>query len=296
MTEISSIANDLMATYEFRRLSEISFLGSVDYINRRNNNTQYTRFSRAEHTFGVYELADIFCRNVEIDYNSKKIIIATSICHDMGHSAFSHSLENVFKEFDPDLNHKEFLKVILRDRDSEAYNVLKRHEINPEKVISLANGDTGFEFNWLFHGSINIDTIDGMHRFLVSFRLTPPFRRSSIVESLILLYNKKGISSERVREMDNFWEVKSGFYESFLRRGYYAEFEKKFMLHMKSHMRDANIRDFFYREDEILEMFGRNIDKIEIDADFSGPRRVYDICKDVAVYELEDLDRRYIRH
>jgi len=285
----------LIETYEFERLKRISFLGAVDLVNRQKSSQSTFQFTRADHTLGVCELALRFIDVAKIGEFDALLIAATAVCHDMGHSAFSHSLEHAIRSKNPSISHKEVIAHILLENDSDTGTVLDNFNIPRERVLALATGDKRENFNWLFHGKINIDTLDGIYRFLQSFMYYAPFSPTSITDTLSIIYQEKWVNSERVKEMDSFWEIKAGFYEEFLVRGFYADFERSFVEYMRQHFGGSSLKDFYFTEDEVLSITEYDFDKYEPKSFPTEKRQRFSIDRTVNIRQLSDLENRYIR-
>ena len=91
-----SLYHEITESYYFSRLHDVSFLGIIDFINKNNKDKYQARFSRADHTYGVFELSSIILNKGNFNEKDCLLIISTALCHDMGHSAFSHSLEKAY--------------------------------------------------------------------------------------------------------------------------------------------------------------------------------------------------------
>lgn len=297
--EENQIILSLTQTYYFNRLHEISFLGIIDYLNRHSLRKRNYQFTRADHTFGVLELARRFITGTNLSRSDRKIIICTAICHDLGHSAFSHSTEKAFRTVNPSLSHKEFTKSIINNSDSDVNRILVKHNIDLYRLHNLCNGVNNDPFMWLFHGPINIDTIDGMFRFLLSFLLPSPFDPDHLTDSIIRLYNNIPIDETEVSAIDRFWAIKGGFYENFLVTGVYADYERDFVQSVIRHFPTADERDFFLDEKEIAKILSLG----SLPKAYARERRTstpvakstFRIQPGVIVQNLGDLEKRYVR-
>ncbi|MCV0396219.1 MAG: HD domain-containing protein [Rhizobiaceae bacterium] len=205
---------------------------------------------------GVLELARCLLNKIAFSEEERYLIISVAICHDMGHSPFSHSTENVYRKLNPAIDHKAVLEIVLLDNSMGVSKVLTDFNIDVSKVISISIGIDN-NLSWIFHNPINIDTLDGMQRFLLSFRLPPPFNARQAVESVASLFlGNRNLSKREVENLDNFWRVKGAFYDQFLQRGKYAEFERAYMSFLTSKKKFIDAGDYLKRDNELAEEIG----------------------------------------
>ena len=181
------LVRDLTHTPAFQRLKEVSFLGAVDYFNYSNSKVSTNYFSRADHIEGVLSLAFRLLNSIDVTNVERLYVIATAICHDFGHGPFSHSSEKAFRIINPRINHHEVLRYIF---EKDLYNVnesLLKYSLDYERVILISEAKDE-KLGWIFGNPINIDTLDGMWRFLESFNLIAPFDKYDAVKSLSQLF------------------------------------------------------------------------------------------------------------
>src|SRR5690554_5981529 len=107
---------DLIDTSVFQRLRRIRQLSGVHMVFHA---AEHSRFS---HALGVYELAYRFLNIKEIDENlnerEKLLFLITALLHDIGHGAYSHAFEYVFK-----VNHEQIGANIIKHHP-EIKNIL----------------------------------------------------------------------------------------------------------------------------------------------------------------------------
>lgn len=292
-----ALYNEITESYHFRRLHDVSFLGIIDYINKNNIDKYQARFSRADHTYGVCELSSIILEKGTFNETDCLLITSTALCHDMGHSAFSHSLEKAYKEINPTISHRTIVEDILRDSLTDVGKILRRYRVDIDRLIDLCNGNSNDPLNWIFHDPINVDTIDGIYRFFLSFKLSPAFDRYRCVNALFKAYIGSRLSFEDIGELDRFWEAKASFYEEFLMRGAFAYYEENFIEHASKSKAHVGVADFFISERDVVESL--DWDRL---GSFEQRRRVrrlpksqFVINKTVSVKSLSDLRLRYER-
>lgn len=292
------LVRDLTDTPAFRRLKEVSFLGAVDYFNYSNSKLSTKYFTRADHVKGVLSLANRLINSIEFSDEERLYVIATAICHDFGHGPFSHSSERAFRIINPKIDHHKVLNYIF---EQDLYNVrecLRDYYLDYQKIFLIAEGRDE-KLGWIFGNPINIDTLDGMWRFLESFNLASPFNKYEAVESLSFLYNGKSISSSSTRNLDLFWSIKASFYEIFLTRGVYANYEYAFVKYILNNKSNVEYDDYLSVDRDLSEKIGLTPNRLRLNAE---PRRPssrhlveFRIDESVELNSIGDLYRRYLR-
>ena len=284
-----------MESRAFRRVENISFLGSIDYYNRHKSRYNTWYFSRSDHTKGVLSLTDSLLARIKIDKISRLYLIAAAICHDLGHSPFSHSTERAYKRINPGINHRVILGVVLRDPSMGIAPVLSDFCLSADRVMAISVGEDD-EFGWVFNNPINVDTLDGIARFLRSFRFNLPFDINMAVVSLSKLFKNEGLVYREVRNLDRFWEVKGSFYKEFLNSGVYAKFEDAYIELIMRKKTTVEVLDYLKIDAELESEIGLDPD---IGLSTSGRRRrskvFYAIDETVDLKSIEDLYKRYRR-
>jgi len=127
----------LIQTPEFQRLRRIKQLGGTQVV---YPTAEHSRFS---HSLGVYEITRRIIGTLDpraemMSVDTRILLLAAALLHDLGHGPFSHSFESVL-----DVNHEDFtVRIILEDTEInrllETYQaglakevadvILKRHE------------------------------------------------------------------------------------------------------------------------------------------------------------------------
>ncbi|TPI86491.1 HD domain-containing protein [Mesorhizobium sp. B2-8-9] len=291
-----ALIQGLVKSEAFRRLQEISFLGAIDYYNihKSKENTWY--FSRSDHTFGVLFLVKRLIDNIEISKKDRLYAVAACLCHDLGHSPFSHSTERAFKKINPDINHKVVLEFIMSAPEMGVSAVLSEFGLSVDRVLGISVG-TDNELSWIFHNPINVDTLDGMLRFIASFRLQLPFDVLRAVDSLASLRNGDDLTPHDVDNLDVFWNVKASFYEHFLKRGAYAKFEDAYIELVLAKKKSVDYRDYLKIDRELAEEIGLEPElyfkHIEHEREYV-PSKFY-IDRSISLRSISDLYLRYVR-
>lgn len=86
---ISRLESLLIGTREVQRLRRIQQLGLADIAFPGANHTRF------EHSIGTMHVADMIARTLGLDEREIQKVRAAALLHDVGHSAFSHSVEAV---------------------------------------------------------------------------------------------------------------------------------------------------------------------------------------------------------
>jgi hypothetical protein len=155
-----------------------------------------------------------YCAWKEVPFNEARACVAAAMLHDIGHGPFSHTLEPLFKERFG-IDHHTSSERIIFGRTGDAggiLNVLREHDIEPERVAQIISGDDELYDN-LFSSPINPDTIEGILRSreyisLPATHLDPvrvlhaaTFRATHLQEGVV----------------DDFWKIKDEMYHLFIR-------------------------------------------------------------------------------
>jgi hypothetical protein len=160
-------ALELMSTAPVRRLAGIGFLGAIDFIRHGSGRSAHRRrHNRFEHTLGVARLADTYAHWAGLSQRRRRLLLAAALLHDVGHGPLSHTLEPVFAEaFEVD--HHSMTRRIVRGETRygrEVYAALRAVNLDPEDVLAMIDGYHDGPDAFLFAGSINLDTLDGIAR------------------------------------------------------------------------------------------------------------------------------------
>ncbi|WP_292467135.1 HD domain-containing protein [Methanolobus sp.] len=90
-----------------QRLRNIQQLGLVDYVYPGANHTRF------EHSIGTMHMASVIGHSLSLEDEDIRRIRIAGLLHDVGHSAFSHAVENVLKrnpQLQPVIEGKKFIK------------------------------------------------------------------------------------------------------------------------------------------------------------------------------------------
>ncbi|WP_406670969.1 HD domain-containing protein [Methanolobus sp. ZRKC4] len=97
----------LLSTKHVQRLRHIQQLGLVDHVYPGANHTRF------EHSIGTMHMASVIGQSLSLEDEDIRKIRLAGLLHDVGHSAFSHAVENVLKRnplLQPVIEGKKFIK------------------------------------------------------------------------------------------------------------------------------------------------------------------------------------------
>lgn len=203
-------AIELLSTAPLRRLVGIGFLGAIDLIRHGSGRSAHRRrHNRLEHTLGVARLADTYAHEAGLCQRRRRLLLAAALLHDVGHGPLSHTLEPVFAEaFDVD--HHSMTRRIVRGetRDGRAvYASLRAANIDPDDVLAMIDGHHNGPDAFLFAGSINLDTLDGIVR---SRAFMEPRAAPNAMLRAVRRWAQTGHAP--LSEFDAFWTLKHDVY------------------------------------------------------------------------------------
>ncbi len=203
-------ALELMSTAPVRRLAGIGFLGAIDFIRHGSGRSAHRRrHNRFEHTLGVARLADTYAHEAGLCEKRSRLLLAAALLHDVGHGPLSHTLEPVFAEaFDVD--HHSMTRRIVRGETRHGRDVclsLRAAGLDPDEVLAMIDGHHDGPDAFLFAGSINFDTLDGIAR---SRAFMKPRAAPRAMLKAVRSWAKSGQAP--LSEFDAFWTLKHDVY------------------------------------------------------------------------------------
>ena len=203
---------ELIESAELTRLSNIRFLGAIDYLIHPNGRElSRRRHTRFEHTLGVAQLALLYSCLMELNESDEANLICAALLHDVGHSPLSHSLEGAFsRQFG--INHHQAGRFLIlgeapKRSGKTIPSILAAHNIDPETVIATINGQsTDRDIARLFGHPVNVDTIEAICRSETYIK----DRHTSLSPNLVLraLVNPTQLGPR----LDDFWQLKGQIY------------------------------------------------------------------------------------
>ena len=201
---------ELALTRPLQRLTDIGFLGALDFIKTSNGIEKHRRrHNRYDHSLGVAELALLYSNIRGLPRYDTRVLAAAGLLHDVGHGPLSHTLEPVFKTtFGVD--HHEAGRAILHGESrlgSEIPKIMAAYGIDLDEVLAMIEGQHEGEHAFLFAGPINLDTIEGISRSrLFAAKATRPFNPKRLVA--LIAANDEWPS----KAADDFWRLKDEVY------------------------------------------------------------------------------------
>jgi hypothetical protein len=169
---LTACERDLLRTRPLSRLRGVRQMGMAYVI---YPGAHHTRF---EHIIGAMHTSWLISGDLPIfGHQEKRLIRLATLCHDLGHRPFSHSLEDAARRYADKpglgflsayLDHEEHTRHLLL-HDPEIGEVLSRHpdykHIDREELALLAVGEhPRKDMNLLVHSEIDADRIDYVMR------------------------------------------------------------------------------------------------------------------------------------
>lgn len=250
----SEFIQKICETSAFKRLSDIRFLGALDYrlISNPNGAPYNKRFTRLQHSIGVAAIAMHYLNLTDHTQRERSLCLAAAALHDIGHPPFSHTLEPIFKEYFG-LDHHSISEAIIRGSDEQFHDILKilqDYDVNPEDVVSVLNGHDDI-FDGFFSGPINFDTIEGILRSRRYLRMQnlglTPFR---VIEAATLRRDEKDRQI-----VDNFWRMKDEMYNLVIRSRLGVLYDSLFQEAFRTLIDQSNPNDFYLTDTEAFQKF-----------------------------------------
>jgi HD superfamily phosphohydrolase len=142
--KVDGVFLELLERPEMQRLHGIHQLGLAYFVFPGANHT------RLEHSLGTYHIASKLCSNLDMDERDRQEVRAAAMLHDIGHTPFSHTLEEVIHHR-LGKDHMDVSKDIIvgdclpyQDRDREVVgsipplpDVLESAGLDPARVADL---------------------------------------------------------------------------------------------------------------------------------------------------------------
>jgi len=171
---LSGLVLELIDAPEVQRLRGIRQLGLANLVFPGANH------SRFEHVLGVSHLVERLGHGLELSEEELDLLLATAVLHDIGHPAYSHTLEYLMKDY-LGKDHMEFagdvllgkagtyeqeeLEEIRKLRVPSVVDVLSKHDISPKEVAQMVLGKHRKPYlGQIIHSDIDVDQMDYMLR------------------------------------------------------------------------------------------------------------------------------------
>ncbi|RBI64209.1 HD domain-containing protein [halophilic archaeon] len=150
--QVEGVARDLLDTPAVQRLRHIKQLGTARLVYPSANHTRF------EHSLGVYHLACQALDNLGIEGVQAERVRAAAILHDVGHSPYSHTVEELVYRHTGKY-HDDVADLLV---DSTVGGVLRDHDLDPDAIAGLIAGEG--ELGQLVSGELDVDRMDYLVR------------------------------------------------------------------------------------------------------------------------------------
>ncbi|MDW7977777.1 MAG: HD domain-containing protein [Candidatus Caldarchaeum sp.] len=141
---------DTRAVQRLRRISQLPLVYLV-YPGARH--------SRFDHSLGCMFLAGEFAEHLRLDKDEKALVRASALLHDVGHTPFSHLLEELLIE--NGVSHEE-MSVRVIQQDEEVSTAVEGLGSSVKEVVNLLRG--GSRLSGLVSGPLDVDRLDFLVR------------------------------------------------------------------------------------------------------------------------------------
>jgi len=166
---LTPLLSDLLRSPEINRLRNMRQMNfDVPLIQ------ELGRSRRLPHSIGVAHLAISLAHKSSLNVADQKVLMAAALLHDAAIPPYGHLVESEFKKIAPSFKHEEVLKDLINatitqkarftelvpNHYHKVFDILEKHEVDSDKVISLACPDGESPIS----ADIDIDNIDNIHR------------------------------------------------------------------------------------------------------------------------------------
>lgn len=244
------LVTSLLSLAPLKRLTGIGFLGAIDYLRHGSGRAGHRRrHNRLEHSLGVAHLADIYAKGIGLTDDRRRLLLAASLLHDVGHGPLSHTLEPVFSEIFKIDHHSVTHDLITGDlRAGEGIRVaLNEANVDIDEVLALIDGTHDGDVGFLFSGQINLDTLEGITRCRAFLARRPAY---SGAESIVRLWAKNDATIEGA--FDEFWRLKQNVYTLFIGGPSGTALDTLAQTYMREHLSEFAPEDFLVSETVLL--------------------------------------------
>jgi len=222
---LGGLVLELIDAPEVQRLRGIRQLGLANLVFPGANH------SRFEHVLGVSHLVERLGHELKLSDRELNPLLAAAVLHDIGHPAYSHTLEYLMKDY-LGKDHMEFAGDILRGKATiyekdelkeiqklkvpSVVDVLSKHDISPDEVAGLVLGKHRKPYlGQIIHSDIDVDQMDYMlrdaHSTGVALGMIDVDR---ILATLIVHKNRLAIESKGVEAVEGFLTARALMFTS----------------------------------------------------------------------------------
>jgi len=171
---LGGLVLDLLNTPEVQRLRGIRQLGLANLVFPGANHTRF------EHVLGVANLVSRLGSELELPKHEQDLLLSAAMLHDVGHPAYSHTLEYLMKEYlgkahmrltgdilrgKADIVEEKELERLRGLKIPTAVQALAKHDISTEELASLLLGKHRRSYlGQLIHSEVDVDQMDYLLR------------------------------------------------------------------------------------------------------------------------------------
>ena len=298
----------LLSLKPLKRLARIGFLGALDYLRHPNGRQGHRhRHNRLDHSIGVAYLADIFAEEAHLSDSRRRLLIAASLLHDVGHGPLSHTLEPVFSEALGIDHHAMTRQIVAGDSafGAEIPDILTDAGVDLDEVLALIERNHDGDVGYLFSGQINLDTLEGIYRCRAFAGPRPAYE---MPEHMVRHWARADAEFQFC--FDQFWELKHNVYNLFIGAPHGAALDAVAQTYMRFNIASFDVDDFLLDEARLLKRhpqlhkffqsarFGRTRLNEHVPADWLGQeielkKRDFSIEKDVDLSARTSINQRY---
>lgn len=150
--EVDTDLLPLLDSPPVQRLRHIKQLG-FDYLVYPGAN-----HSRFEHSLGTMHLARLMCGQLSLDKEDAGLVTAAALLHDVGHTPYSHVLEQVMREM-MGREHDDVRDILC---SGPLNTTLRSIDMDPAEVSEIISGD--HRYADIIHGDLDVDRMDYLMR------------------------------------------------------------------------------------------------------------------------------------
>lgn len=150
--EVEDFARAILDSLELQRLRYVRQLGFSYLVYPGANHTRF------EHSLGTMHLADLMCRQLGLEGNSHRLVVASALLHDIGHGPFSHAIEPIMKEY-AGRTHQDISGILTSGPIPE---ILEKAGIDPDEVVRMVSGV--HRLSGILYGDLDVDRMDYLLR------------------------------------------------------------------------------------------------------------------------------------
>ncbi|MEO0497329.1 MAG: HD domain-containing protein [Pseudomonadota bacterium] len=301
------LAASLLSLPPLKRLAGIGFLGAIDHLRHGSGRAGHRRrHNRLEHSVGVARLADIYARTVDLANDRRRLLIAASLLHDVGHGPLSHTLEPIFSDAFGIDHHSVTRDIVTGNarRGETIAEVLTDANVDIEEVLALIDGTHDGDVGFLFSNQINLDTLEGITRCRAFVAPRPAYGGA---ERIVHLWARGSAMTEST--FDEFWHLKHDVYTLFIGGPSGAALDVLAQTYMREHLSKFTPEDFLLSETTLLrhhrELHGylkaaarsedlrTHVPKAWLKQDVERRKRKFFVEDDTPLINHNTIDHRY---